>query len=190
MTSTNTSASGRFGRAALTFAAFPIGGSAARLAVGALDAPAAALVGGLIAGAAIGLGQALGSSGRLPRARWTVATSLGMAAGLTAGAAAVDYDTSLGALATMGAITGAGVGAAQSVAWGATLPARARAGWAVLIPALWALGWTITTAIGVDVDLQWVVFGSAGAIVAAAAFGGALEVVAPAPATTEAEVAA
>ena len=190
MTSTQTSSSRRLGRALITFAAFPIGASAARLAVGAVDAPAPALAGGLIAGAVIGLGQALGSSGRLPRTRWTFATSLGMAAGLTAGAAAVDYDTSLGALATMGAITGASVGAAQAAAWGTSLAPAARAAWAALIPALWALGWTVTTAIGVNVDLQWVVFGSAGAIVAAAGFAGGLELLAPAPTTTKAEVAA
>jgi hypothetical protein len=33
-----------------------------------------------------------------------------------------------------------------------------------LEPVLWALRWTATTAIGVDVERQYVVFGAAGAI--------------------------
>jgi hypothetical protein len=30
---------------------------------------------------------------------------------------------------------------------------------------IWALGWTVTTAIGVDVESQYTVFGSSGALV-------------------------
>ncbi|MDQ8047132.1 MAG: hypothetical protein AAGC46_18405 [Solirubrobacteraceae bacterium] len=180
MTSPNSTRSRRLGRATLTFVAFPVGGSLAHLLAGRIDSPAAALVGGLLAGAAIGAGQALGSSGRLPLVRWTVGSSLGLAAGLTAGAALVDYDTSLRALAAMGAVSGAGVGAGQALAWGARVSRRTRGAWSALVPALWALGWTITTAIGVDVDLQWAVFGSAGAVVASAGLAAALETAAPA----------
>lgn len=169
----------RLGLAALTFVGFPIGGSAVKLALGAVDAPVPAVAGGLIAGAAIGLAQALGSSGRVPRGRWVAGTSLGLAAGLGTGAAAVDYETSLGALATMGAISGVGVGVGQALAWGDGIGRGRRAAWALVAPVLWALGWTITTSIGVDVDQQWAVFGSAGAIVASFGFGVALEIVGP-----------
>ena len=37
--------------------------------------------------------------------------------------------------------------------------------WAPALAAVWALGWTITTAIGVDVESQYTVFGSSGALV-------------------------
>lgn len=169
----------RLGLAALTFVGFPIGGSAVKLALGAVDAPLSAVAGGLIAGAAIGLAQALGSSGRLPSGRWVAGTSLGLAAGLGAGAAAVDYETSLGALTAMGAISGVGVGVGQALAWGDRVGSGRRAAWALVVPVLWALGWTITTSIGVDVEQQWAVFGSGGAIVAAFGFGLALEALGP-----------
>ena len=36
--------------------------------------------------------------------------------------------------------------------------------WAPVLAGVWALGWTITSAIGVDVERQYTVFGSSGAI--------------------------
>src|SRR6476619_177839 len=65
---------------------FPIGGLAANLIVGKIDSVDAALIGGLIAGAIIGATQWLALRSLVPWV-WLVATSLGMAAGLTAGAA-------------------------------------------------------------------------------------------------------
>jgi hypothetical protein len=35
--------------------------------------------------------------------------------------------------------------------------------WIPATAAFWALGWTITTSIGVDVELRWAVFGLSGA---------------------------
>ena len=46
---------------------------------------------------------------------WIAATSVGMAAGLAAGAALVDYGISRGDLALMGAVTGLGVGGLQAL---------------------------------------------------------------------------
>lgn len=40
----------------------------------------------------------------------------------------------------------------------------ARLALGLAMPVLWALGWTVTSSIGVDVERQYVVFGSAGAI--------------------------
>jgi hypothetical protein len=87
---------------------------------------------------------------------------LALGAGLLAGAAAVNYETDLGDLAVMGAITGVPLGAAQAVVIARRWPHAWS--WGLAMPALWALGWTVTTAIGVDVERQYVVFGSAGAI--------------------------
>jgi hypothetical protein len=95
-------------------AGIPIGGYAANIIVGRVDAVGPALISGLIAGAIIGVAQwwALRS---FVRSAWIVATSVGMAAGLTAGAALVDFGISRGDLALMGAVTGLAVGGFQAL---------------------------------------------------------------------------
>jgi hypothetical protein len=59
------------------------------------------------------------------------------------------------------------VGAAQAMALRPQLGRRAML-WPAIVAAGWAAGWAVTTAIGVDVEAQYTVFGSAGAVVAAA----------------------
>lgn len=141
------------------FLAFPLAGLAGEL-VGPLDDVRSALLGGAVTGLVVGLGQSLAGRGVVPAVRWTVATTAGMTVGLSAGAAVVGYRTSLPALALMGLITGVVLGAAQALA----LTSGRRWIWAVTTPPLWALGWTVTTAIGVDVERQYTIFGSAGAV--------------------------
>ena len=144
------------------FLAFPLAGLAGTAVVGRVDSPAAALIGGAVAGLGIGLGQTLASRGRLDIRRWVPATGLGMGLGLLLGAVVVDYRTSLPDLALMGALTGLLLGPAQALA----LPRGTRLPWlwAVAMPALWALGWTTTTLGGISVDEQFTVFGAYGAI--------------------------
>jgi hypothetical protein len=141
----------------------PIGGYAANLIVGNVDAVGAALLAGLIAGAIIGAAQWWALRSFVPWA-WVVATSVGMAAGLTAGAALVDYGISRGDLALMGAVTGLAVGGLQ-----AFLLARRGAGafwWVVVNPPAWALAWFVTTfVITKNVKEQFAVFGASGALV-------------------------
>lgn len=148
-----------------TFAGFPLGGLIAKLTTGHVDAVAPALGGGAISGAVLGLAQwiAIRRSGISPEA-WVATTAIGFAAGLGAGAAAVGYHTDLGSLAAQGAVCGAVVGAAQVVVLGRNLGRLALA-WPPLLSALWALGWTITSAAGIDVEAQYTVFGSSGALV-------------------------
>jgi hypothetical protein len=147
-----------------SFVGFPIGGFIAELIVGPIDAVGAALVGGAISGVILGAAQAWGLGWTGPPARrWTLATGLGFAAGIAIGAGAVDYGTSIGDFAVEGALCGLVVGTAQAVVL------RSQVGpvavlWAPALSALWALGWVISTAIGVDVDRQWTVFGASGAI--------------------------
>jgi len=147
----------------VAFVSFPVAGIAAQAAVGRINDAAAALIGGLIAGAVIGAGQWLAARRLLgdPFA-WIAATAVAMGVGLLAGAWVVGYGTSVGELAVMGAITGVPVGAAQAFLLRDRL-ARAWA-WAVAMPLLWALGWTVTAAAGVGVDSQYAVFGAFGAI--------------------------
>jgi hypothetical protein len=142
---------------------FPIGGYAANIIVGKIDSVGAALIGGLIAGAIIGAAQWLALRPLVPWV-WIVATSVGMAAGLTAGAALVDYGISRGDLALMGAVTGFAVGGLQ-----AFLLARRGSGalwWAAVNPPAWALAWVVTTfVITKNVKEHFAVFGASGALV-------------------------
>lgn len=149
------------GAALLTF---PIAGYVGWGIAGHVDAVGSALLGGGITGLGIGLGQWL-----LLRREfnvgpaWIPATGVGLAIGLTAGAAAVGYETSAGALATMGAISGAAVGLAQGAVLRRTFslwPA-----WIVAMPVLWAIAWLVSNAIGVDVTNQFTVFGASGSLI-------------------------
>jgi hypothetical protein len=141
----------------------PIGGYAANLIVGKVDAVGPALISGLIAGTIIGAAQWWALRSFVPWL-WIVATSVGMAAGLTAGAALVDYGISRGELALMGAVTGLAVGGLQAL-----LLARRGSGalwWAVVNPPAWALAWFVTTfVITKNVKEQFAVFGASGALV-------------------------
>jgi len=151
-----------------TFLGYPLGGLAAELVTGRVDGPIAALLGGAITGAVLGTTQWLGLRRAGIPPRWIGATALGLACGLGAGAAWVGYRTSLGALAAQGAVSGAVVGAAQALILRRHL-GRLATGWPALLAAVWASGWTITTAVGVDVDAQYTVFGSTGALAATVA---------------------
>jgi hypothetical protein len=168
------------------FLAFPLAGLAGTAVAGRVDSPLAALLGGAVTGLVIGAGQTLAGRGRLDIRRWVPATGIGMALGLLLGAITVDYDTSLGDLALMGALTGLVLGPAQALA----LPrgTRMRWLWAAAMPALWALGWTTTTLGGIAVDKQFMVFGAYGAVTVSALSGLLLLVLLPEP--TPAEITA
>jgi hypothetical protein len=147
----------------VTFVGFPLGGLLAEL-VGPIDAPAAAIVGGAVTGLIVGVVQAwaLRPEGIAP-APWVAATATGFAVGLGIGAALVDYGTTTGDLALQGAVCGFGVGLAQAFVLRERLGVAAFL-WVPVLAGIWALGWAITSAIGVDVEQQYTVFGSSGAI--------------------------
>ena len=151
------------------FLAFPVAGLAGTAVAGRVDGPLAALLGGLAAGALLGLGQALAGSGRLPVLAWSAATAFGMGVGLLLGAHVVGYGTTMTELAVMGALTGAVVGPAQALA----MPRRARHRWvwAVAMPVLWPTGWVVTTAASIAVEDQFTLFGASGAATVTALLG-------------------
>jgi hypothetical protein len=143
---------------------FPIGGYLADLVVDGVDSVGAAVLGGLIAGLVIGAAEWLALR-RWVSWLWIAATSIGMAVGLTAGAAVVDYGTSRGDIMIMGAITGLGVGALQGL-----VLAKSRVPgalwWAVVNPPAWALCWLVTSyVITRNVQDQFPNFGASGAVV-------------------------
>jgi hypothetical protein len=148
-----------------TFFGFPLGGLAAELIAGPVDGPVAAIVGGAITGLVLGAVQSFGLGPVGPAARsWIIATAVGLSAGLGIGAAAVGYGTDLSDLVVQGAICGLTIGAAQAVVLRPQLGGLAFA-WPPALAVAWAIGWAITTAIGVDVEAQYTVFGSSGALV-------------------------
>jgi hypothetical protein len=143
---------------------FPIGGYLADLVVNGVDSVGTALAGGLIAGVIIGVAEWFALR-RWVSWLWIAATTLGMAAGLTAGAALVDYGISRGDIVLMGAVTGIGVGVLQAL-----VLARHRISgafwWAVANPPAWALGWLVTSyVISSNVKEQFTNFGAGGALV-------------------------
>jgi hypothetical protein len=143
---------------------FPIGGFVADVVVDGVDSVGAALAGGLIAGAIIGAAQWFALR-RWVSWLWIPATCVGMAVGLAAGAALVDYRTGRGDVALLGAVTGVGVGVLQAL-----ILVRHRIPgafwWAVANPPAWALGWLVTSyVITTNVDERFANFGAGGAVV-------------------------
>jgi hypothetical protein len=143
---------------------FPIGGLIADLVVDGVDSVGTAVAGGLIAGAIIGAAEWFVLR-RWVSWLWIPATSVGMAVGLAAGAALVDYGIDRADVVLIGAVTGLGVGVLQTLvlarhqipdAWW----------WAVANPPAWALGWLVTSyVISTNVKEQFTNFGAGGAIV-------------------------
>lgn len=143
---------------------FPIGGLIADLVVDGVDSVGAALTAGLIAGAIIGAAEWFALRQWVSWI-WIPATIVGMAAGLVAGAALVDYGIDRGDLAIMGAVNGLGVGVMQAL----VLARRRIPGafwWAVANPPAWALGWVVSSyVISRNIDERFPIFGASGAIV-------------------------
>jgi hypothetical protein len=148
---------------ALAFLGFPLGGVVAAALIGPITTPLAGALGGAATGAVIGAAEWLALRRRLPLSPWWIAaTALGMGAGLALSIALLGTSTDGAALPLRELITGAGIGIAQSVLLrGASRRAPA---WALIVALGWALGWMITRAVGVDLALQWAVFGSSGAL--------------------------
>jgi hypothetical protein len=143
---------------------FPIGGFLADVVVDGVDSVGAALGGGLIAGALIGVAEWFALRRWVPWL-WIAATSVGMAVGLAAGAALVDYGISRGDLVVMGAVTGVGVSVLQAL----VLARQGITGafwWAIANPPAWVLGWFVTSyVITRNIDERFAIFGASGAIV-------------------------
>jgi hypothetical protein len=143
---------------------FPIAGYIADLVVDGVDSVGAALAGGLIAGAVIGAVEWFALR-RWISWLWIPATFAGMALGLTAGAALVDYGIGRGDIVLMAAVTGLGVGVMQALVL-ARHKIPGALWWAVANPPAWALGWFVTSyVITRNIDERFPVFGASGAVV-------------------------
>lgn len=142
----------------------PIGGYIADLMVDGVDSMGSALAGGLIVGAVIGAAEWFVLR-RWVAWSWIPATVAGMAVGLVAGAALVDYGIDRGDLVLMGAVNGLAVGVMQAL-----VLARHRIPgafwWAIANAPAWALGWFVSSyVISRNIDERFPIFGASGAIV-------------------------
>ena len=145
--------------------AFPVAGYIGWKVGGRVDAVDAALVGGALTGAGLAAVQWWAAKGALGRAAaWIGASAVGYAVGLAAGAALVGYDTDLGALAVMGLVSGAALGAAQGLVLARQGRRALALPWALAMPVLFALGWSVASVTGIGVDDQFTVFGAGGAL--------------------------
>lgn len=144
----------------LATVSYPLAGIAGRLLAGPATTWTAALLAGVVSGLVVGGAQALAMSARRPDIRWALAMAVGSGIGLAASVA-----LGLSPLAT-GLLTGALIGIAQAVvASRAELdPRRSVLAWPFVVALAWGLGWTVTTAIGVDPEAGWAVFGLSGAL--------------------------
>jgi hypothetical protein len=154
------------GRWLVSFLGYPLGGYTALLLTGRVDSPGPAIAGGLLTGVVLGAFQvwSMGAAGPRPLA-WILLTTVGLTAGITLGAALVDYQTDIGSLAFQGAVTGVLLGVAQAVVLVPRLGALALA-WPLFLAGTFAIGWAVTTSAGIDVDQQFTIFGASGALVA------------------------
>lgn len=148
---------------AVAFVGFPLGGVASAALIGPIATPLDGALGGAATGAVIGAAEWLALRRRLPVSVWWIAaTALGMGIGLALGVALLGASTGGAALPLRGLITGASIGIAQYVLLRG-VSGRAPV-WVPIVALGWALGWMITRAVGVDLALQWAVFGSSGAL--------------------------
>jgi hypothetical protein len=146
----------------LAFIGFPLGGLAATALVGGVTTPLDGMIGGAATGAVIGMMQWLALRRLALTPWWIVATAAGMGAGLGLGIALLGTDTAGITLPLRGLVTGTGIGIAQfALLRGSSTRALV---WPLVVACGWAIGWLVTRATGIDLALQWSVFGSSGAL--------------------------
>ncbi len=149
---------------ALAFLGFPLGGGLAYLIIGPITTTVQAVLAGAITGAILGGVQWLVLRTAIPLPIWwIVATSAGMALGLALSVAFFGSETSGNELLWRAAITGLSIGIAQWIVLRQVFPQSAI--WIAVVGLGWVLGWFIARSAGIDLSLNWSVFGAYGALV-------------------------
>lgn len=149
----------------VAFLGFPLGGLAATQLLGRIDTAPAGLLGGLIAGAVVGLAQMLALRLVLPVDwRWIVATAVGLSVGVGLSVALIGGETTLEAFLLRAPITGFVLSAAQ---WLVLRQHVRRAFWWIpAVMVIYTVAWFVTAqVIGTSLQAGFVVFGASGALV-------------------------
>ena len=148
----------------VTFAGFPLGAVVGRAVAGPVDSTGAALVGGALTGAVLGAFQCCGCRPHTPACPLVDRGNRRRTVDRTRDRCdrrrlrhRSRFARRPGCRLRLGGRSGSGGGPAAPL--GASRPA-----WPMFLAATWAAGWAITTSIGVRVEEQFTVFGSAGAI--------------------------
>jgi hypothetical protein len=144
------------------FLAYPIAGFLGRLIANPADGFVFAFIAAAVAGAILGLAQWLALGRHVSVVRWVGATALGLGASFVIVQAV--GATSSTAAPVIGAITGLGVGIAQSFLRSDRIPSALV--WIPTMGIAWAIAWVVTTSIGVQAEAGWPVVGVSGALVA------------------------
>jgi len=161
---------------AATLLAFPLAGLAGRAIAGPVDATWSAFLAGAVAGLVLGVAQWLALRRIGVDTRWILATGGGLAVGLGLAFAIFGYGHTVSDIWIVGAMSGLGIGIAQWPLLHGLV--KRSAVWITATAAAWALGWTVTTAIGVDPDDRWAVFGLSGSATCTVLLGAVLWVLA------------
>src|SRR5439155_25252663 len=149
------------------FLAYPLAGGLGRLIANPAEGLVFAFVTAAVAGGVLGAAQWL-ALGREPSpVPWIGATALGL--GISFAIVQAVGATSSTAAPIIGAITGLGVGSAQSFVRSDRVPSAVI--WLPTMGIAWAVGWIVTTSIGVQAEAGWPVVGVSGALVAQALSG-------------------
>ena len=149
------------------FLAFPIAGFLGRLIANPAAGLVFAFITAVVAGAIIGLAQWLALGRHVSVARWVGATAMGLGISFVV-VQALGATTSASA-PVIGALTGLGVGLAQSLVRSDRIPSAIL--WIPTMGIAWAIAWVVTTSIGVQAEAGWPVVGVSGALVAQALTG-------------------
>jgi hypothetical protein len=149
------------------FLAYPIAGFLGRLLANPADGFIFAFIAAAVAGAILGLAQWLALGRHVSSLRWVGATAVGL--GVSFVVAQALGATSSAAAPVIGAVTGLGVGLAQSFVRSERMPSAAA--WIPTMGIAWAIAWVVTTSIGVQAEAGWPVVGVSGALVAQALTG-------------------
>jgi hypothetical protein len=152
------------------FLAYPIAGFLGRAVANPADSLVMAFITGSVAGAVLGLGQWLALGRKAPVVNWIAATAAGL--GLSFVIVQSVGATSSAAAPVIGAVTGLGVGLAQSLVRSNRIPPLLV--WVPTMGIAWSIGWVVTTSIGVQAEAGWPVVGVSGALVAQALSGAVL----------------
>jgi hypothetical protein len=144
------------------FLAFPIAGLVGRTIANPADGLVFAFITAAVAGAILGLAQWLALGRHVSAALWVGATAIGLGASFVI--VQVLGATTNSAALVIGAITGLGVGFAQSLVRSDRIPPPVI--WIPTMGVAWAIAWVVTTSIGVQANAGWPVVGVSGALAA------------------------
>ena len=144
------------------FLAYPIAGFLGRLIANPADGFVFAFITAAVAGAIIGVAQWFALGRDISAVRWIGATAVGL--GVSFVIVQALGATNNAAAPVIGAVTGLGVGIAQSFVRSHRMPAAAV--WIPTMGVAWAIAWVVTTSIGVQANAGWPVVGVSGALVA------------------------